>query len=177
MQHPHVAPPSTTQYLGFSIRDEELAVPILRVIEIVPYTEPSRLPNAPPALLGVIGVRGNVVPAIDLGRLFGFGDTPITRRSCIVLIESIVEEERSAVGILVERVSEVADVRADALVPPPEMGMAVRAAYVSALYPARGRFVLVLDVDRILSDAEQRAITFASVRGDEAREAPLERAS
>jgi purine-binding chemotaxis protein CheW len=161
----HVADP-VAQYLGFFVRGEELAVPILRVVEIVPYTEPSRLPNAPPVVRGVVGIRGNVVPALDLGRVLGFGETAITRRSCLVLVEMIVREETTVVGIVVEKVSEVADVPASALVAPPEFGMPVRTAYLVALYPARGKFVCILDLDRVLSDAELEAVAAARREGD-----------
>jgi purine-binding chemotaxis protein CheW len=166
------------QYLSFFVHGEEFALPILRVVEIVPYQEPSRLPNAPPVLRGVVGVRGNVVPALDLARVFGFGDTDITRRSCIVLVEMATRERPATapmlVGVVVEKVSEVADVPLEAMLAPPEFGMPVRAAYLSGLYPARGKFVFALDLDRVLSDAELAAVAHAARHDDGApdRHAP-----
>jgi purine-binding chemotaxis protein CheW len=163
--------PRVVQYLGFVVRGEEFALPILRVVEIVAYAEPSRVPNAPPFLHGVVAVRGSVVPVIDLARVFGFGDTAIQRRSCIVLCELAGGAQATVVGLLAESVSEVADVGADAIVPPPAVGAPIRAAFLIGLYPARGRFVFVLDIDRILSDGELAAL------GDSLSEAPSARAA
>jgi purine-binding chemotaxis protein CheW len=155
--------PALVQYLGFVVRGEEFALPILRVVEIVAYAEPSRVPNAPPFLHGVVGVRGAVVPVIDLARVFGFGDTPIKRRACIVLCEITGGEQATVVGLLAESVSEVADVATSALLPAPTVGAPIRAALLLGLYSARGRFVFVLDIDRVLSDEELAALTEATV--------------
>jgi purine-binding chemotaxis protein CheW len=154
--------PHVGQYLGFTLRGEEFAVPILRVVEIVAYATPSKVPNAPAFLHGVIGVRGAVVPVIDLARVFGFGDTPIRRRACVVLCEIHGAEHASVVGILTEAVSEVADVAADAIVAPPAVGAPIRASYLVGLYAARGRFAFVLDIDRVLSDEELAALARAA---------------
>jgi purine-binding chemotaxis protein CheW len=155
--------PAIVQYLGFVVRGEEFALPILRVVEIVAYAEPSRVPNAPPFLHGVVGVRGAVVPVIDLARVFGFGETPIKRRACIVLCEITGGEQSTVVGLLAESVSEVAEIAANALMPPPAVGAPIRAALLLGLYPARGRFVFVLDIDRVLSDEELAALTEAAI--------------
>ncbi len=143
----------TARYLAFSVRDVDLAVPILRVVEIVRYAEPSRLPNAPEVVRGVVGIRGSVVPAVDLGRVLGFGETPITARSCLVLVEAAAKDGPTVVGVIVDRVREVADVPHRSLERPPEFGAPVRAAYLAALYAARGQLVCVLDVDRVLEAA------------------------
>ena len=150
------------QYLGFAVRGEEFALPILRVVEIVAYTQPSRVPNAPPFLHGVVAVRGAVVPVIDLARIFGFGETAIQRRSCIVLCEIAGAKQKTVVGLLAESVSEVADTSAEAILPPPTIGAPVRAAFLLGLYEAHGRFVFVLDIDRVLSDEELDAIRDAA---------------
>ena len=151
-------PPGVVQYLAFVVAGEEFALPILRVVEIVAYSDPSRVPNAPPFLHGVVGVRGAVVPVIDLARVFGFERTTIGRRACIVLCEIAVAEQTTIVGLLAEVVSEVADLGADAIVPPPAVGAPVKAAFLLGLYAARGRFVFVLDIDRVLSEGELAAL-------------------
>jgi purine-binding chemotaxis protein CheW len=153
--------PATVQYLGFVVRGEEFALPILRVVEIVAYAEPSRVPNAPPFLHGVVGVRGAVVPVIDLARVFGFGETPIQRRACIVLCEIAGGERATVVGLLTESMSEVTDIGSEALVAPPTVGAPIRAALLLGLYAARGRFVFVLDIDRVLSAGELAVLTDA----------------
>ena len=169
--------PPVVQYLAFVVGGEEFALPILRVVEIVAYAEPSRVPNAPPFLHGVVGVRGAVVPVIDLARVFGFTRTAIGRRSCIVLCEIAGAEQTTIVGLLAESVSEVADVSADAIIPPPAVGAPVRAAFLVGLYAARGHFVFVLDIDRVLSERELAALSEAAIEPPGARFATREQAS
>jgi purine-binding chemotaxis protein CheW len=154
--------PEVVQYLGFVVSGEEFALPILRVVEIVAYAEPSRVPNAPRFLHGVVAVRGAVVPVIDLARIFGFGDTTIRRRSCIVLCEIAGAEQATIVGLLTESVSEVADVSAEAILPPPSVGAPIRAAFIAGLYAVRDHFAFVLDIDRVLSEAELAALSGAT---------------
>ncbi len=170
--------PTLVQYLVFAVAREEFALPILRVVEIVAYADPSRVPNAPPFLHGVVGLRGAIVPVIDLARVFGYERTAISRRSCIVLCQIAAGEQVTTVGLLAEVVREVADLDVDAIAPPPAVGAPVKAAFLIGLYAARGRFVFVLDIDRVLSEAELAAVgEAAAVQSPASRLVAVERAS
>ena len=140
-----------TQYLTFQLGGEEFAFGIMRVKEILEYDTITRVPNVPAAVRGVINLRGSVVPVVDLSLLFGVGPTAVTKRTCIVIVEARKEGRELVMGILAESVSQVIDLAAETIEPPPAFGSNVRAAYLSGLAKVDARkFVLILDIDRLL---------------------------
>lgn len=147
--------PSTaarTQYLSFVIASEEYAVDILRVREIIEYDTLTRVPAMPPAVRGVINLRGRVVPVVDLAARFGMPPLPITRRTCIVLVE-VAGDPPLVVGIITDAVSQVLELAAEDLEPPPAFGTAIGAEFLDGMSEAGKKFVMVLDVDRALAAA------------------------
>jgi purine-binding chemotaxis protein CheW len=144
-----------SQYLTFLMRGEEYAVGILRVREIIEYETITRVPATPPHVRGVINLRGAVLPVVDLAAKFGHGLTAPTRTTCIVVVETRVDEdELLTVGILADAVSEVVDIPADAIEPPPSFGTHVRIDFLTGMGKLDGHLVLVLDLDRVLSPVE-----------------------
>lgn len=141
-----------TQFLSFVLSGEEYAVDILRVKEIIEYAELTRVPGMPPAVRGMINLRGRVVPVVDLALRFGLAASEITSRSCIVMLE-IGEGERSTViGIITDAVSEVLDLAVDRIQPPPTFGTAVDAQFLDGMAESTGKkFVMLLNADRALS--------------------------
>src|SRR5436309_1181178 len=95
---------NVAQYLTFQLAGEEFAFGILRVKEILEYDTITRVPNVPVAVRGVINLRGSVVPVMDLALLFGSAPTPITKRTCIVIVETKREGQQLVMGILAESV-------------------------------------------------------------------------
>lgn len=146
--------PATTQYLGFHVAGEECAVGILRVREIIEYEAVTRVPGTPPWVRGVMNLRGSVVPVIDLSAKLGLPESPVTKRSCIVVSEVDLDGERVVMGVLADSVSQVLELAASEIEPPPAFGTAVRVDYLLGLGRLRDRFVLLLDIDRVLSAAE-----------------------
>ena len=96
---------------------------------------------------------GAVVPVIDLSVRFGRAACPVTKRSCIVIIETVYEEGQPSqqMGIVVDAVSEVLDIPASDIEPPPEFGARIRTDFISGMGKINGKFVVLLDVNRILS--------------------------
>ncbi|MDB4907039.1 MAG: chemotaxis protein CheW [Gemmatimonadetes bacterium] len=144
-----------TQYLSFVLAGEEYAVEILRVKEIIEYESLTRVPAMPAAVRGVINLRGRVVPVVDLALRFGLGASPLTRRSCIVMVElaaqaSSTSDSSLVVGIICDEVSEVLDLAADQVQPPPAFGTAVGAEYLQGLAEAGKKFVLLMNIERAL---------------------------
>lgn len=143
----------TTQYLSFQLAGEEFAFGIMRVKEILEYDTITRVPNAPAAVRGVINLRGSVVPVVDLACLFGLPATAVSRRTCVVIVEARVDEQDVVMGVLADAVSQVIDIAADAIEPPPAFGTRVRADYLLGMGKLDARkFLLVLDIDRLLGD-------------------------
>jgi purine-binding chemotaxis protein CheW len=142
------------QYLTFQLAGEEYALGILRVREIIQWQEVTRVPTAPAAIRGVLNLRGSVVPVVDLGVKFGIGPTEPTRRTCIVIVEVEREGGRTVMGIIADAVSQVMELGAGDIEPPPSFGTRVRMDYLQGMARMGDRFALVLDADRLLSIAE-----------------------
>jgi purine-binding chemotaxis protein CheW len=143
-----------SQYLTFVVGDAEYGVGILRAKEIIEYDTVTTVPNAPHFVRGVINLRGRVVSVVDLAVRFGRQPAEVTRRSCIVVVEVDRDGVRDVVGIVADRVSEVAELPPDSIEPPPSFGSGVRTEWLLGLGRVDKRFVLLLDTDRVLSDWE-----------------------
>jgi purine-binding chemotaxis protein CheW len=146
--------PDRAQYLTFSLSGGEYAIAVLRVREIIEYEAVTRVPSTPAFLRGVINLRGSVVPVVDLARKFRLAESPVTKRTCIIIAEVESETGRIVMGVLADAVNQVVDFRPDEIEPPPSFGTPVRVDYLRGLGKLGGEFVLVLDTDRVLSAGE-----------------------
>src|SRR5512137_766315 len=95
------------QYLTFFLADEEYGINIQRVKEIIEYTSITKVPKVPEWIRGVINLRGNVVPVVDLAARFGIEESPITKTSCIVIVEVELDRERTVMGVIADAVNQV----------------------------------------------------------------------
>ena len=145
------APSEQSQYLGFHIAGEEYAIGILRVREILEYDTVTKVPTTPASIRGVINLRGSVVPVIDLGVKLGLPESVVTKRSCVVVVEIVLDGERTVMGLLADAVSQVIDLPAAEIEPPPAFGTRVRVECLLGMGRAGKKFVLLLDIDRLLS--------------------------
>jgi purine-binding chemotaxis protein CheW len=140
------------QYLTFMLAQEQFAIGILGIKEIIEYQGVTEVPMMPPCVRGVINLRGAVVPVVDLLARFGRPSSPVTKRTCVVIVEAACgAEERQVMGLLVDAVNEVLDIAAADIEPPPAFGARVRSDFIHGVGKVRGKFVLLLDVDRALS--------------------------
>ena len=143
-----------TQYLGFYVAEEEYAIGILRVREILEFDTVTKVPTTPPSIRGVINLRGRVVPVVDLAVKLGLPESPITKRSCIVVVEVDLSGERTVMGVLADSVSQVLDLPASEIEPPPPFGPRVRVDCLLGMGRSGKKFVLLLDIDKLLSTDE-----------------------
>jgi purine-binding chemotaxis protein CheW len=141
-----------TQYLTFVVGEEEYGVSILSAREIIEYDTITVVPNAPPSIRGVINLRGSVVPVVDLAVKFGRQPGEVTRRSCIVVVEVRHDDGATVMGIVADRVTQVAELAADAIEPAPDFGTGVKAEYLTGLGRVGKRFLLLLDTNRLLEE-------------------------
>jgi purine-binding chemotaxis protein CheW len=160
------------QYLTFFLAGEEYAIGILQVKEILEYDTLTKVPQTPPSIRGVINLRGSVVPVVDLAAKFGLPETPITKRTCIVIVEVDLEGQRTVMGVLADAVSQVMDLTPADIEAPPAFGTRVRVDYLQGMGKVGKKFVLLLDVDRVLSAPELRAANAVTVAPPEAAEPP-----
>jgi len=160
-----------SQYLTFFIADEEYAVSIVRAKEIIQYDTLTKVPKTPQWIRGVINLRGGVVPVVDLAVKFGLPDTAITSSACIVITEVQIEGETTVMGVLADSVSQVIELRADDIEPPPAFGTRINVDYLQGMGKSGKKFVLILDVDKVLS-AEELLDTAALTSGRVEAEGP-----
>jgi chemotaxis signal transduction protein len=143
-----------TPYLTFSVGDEEYGVSVLKVREILEYETVTRVPRAPSFVRGVINLRGRVVPVVDMAVRFGLAPSPVTNRSCIVIVEAELLGEAVVMGLVADSVSQVVEFLPGEIEAPPSFGTRADVAYLKGLGRAGRRFVLLLDLDRVLAEGE-----------------------
>ena len=142
------------QYLTFFLVDEEYAVGIQRVKEIIEYTAITKVPKVPMWIRGVINLRGNVVPVVDLAVRFGMEERTITKTTCIVIVEVQQEAERAVMGVIADAVNQVIDFAPKDIEEPPAFGTRVRLEYLFGMGKLGKKFALILNIDSVLSAAE-----------------------
>jgi len=152
-------PVERRQFLSFSVAGSDFAVGILQVKEILQYEPITRVPSVPASIRGVINLRGTVVPVVDLAVKLGLAETPVTPRTCILIVEVSLGTDRTVMGVLADAVSEVLELGDGDIEPPPPFGTRVRVDYLTGMGKLGKGFVLLLDLDRALS-AEERDLAF-----------------
>jgi purine-binding chemotaxis protein CheW len=140
-----------TQYLTFMLALEVFAIGILAIKEIIEYRGLTEVPMMPACVRGVINLRGAVVPVMDPLARFGRPPSPITKRTCIVIVEIAAGDERQVIGVVVDAVNEVLDIEATDIEPPPSFGAKIRSDFIQGMGKVRGKFVILLDVDHVLA--------------------------
>ena len=149
---------ATRQYLTFFLSGLELGLDICEVTQIIEHVTPTRVPHLPPVIRGVVNLRGSVVPVVDLAVKLGLAVEPITKRSCMVIVET---EGSGRLAILADSVHEVIYLAAADVLPAPEFGVKVRAEYLLGLGKVGDKLVLVIDSKRLLSKEELLAAAAA----------------
>ena len=148
-----------SQYLTFSLGGEMFAVGILNVKEIIEYGNLTEIPMMPAFIRGVINLRGSVVPVIDLSARFGGKSAELGRRTCIVIVEVADADTQHDIGIMVDAVSEVLDIPNSEIEPPPSFGAKIRADFIFGMGKVSGKFVIILNIDKVLSVEEIAQLT------------------
>lgn len=144
-------PLQTQQYLTFSLGQQAYAIGILAIKEIIEYSEPTELPMLPACLRGVINLRGAAVPVADLAARFNKPSGAITKRSCIVVVEVVVDDRTRDVGVLVDGVNAVLEIPASDIEPVPDFGTDIRNDFIAGMARVDGHFVVLLDAGRVLA--------------------------
>ena len=139
------------QYLTFMLGGEIFAIGILGIKEIIEYGHVTPVPMMPAFIRGVINLRGSVVPVVDLSARFSRKGTGITKRSCIVIIETQTEDGTHDIGMVVDMVNAVLDIPAREIEPPPAFGAKIRADFIGGMAKVKDRFVIILNADHVLS--------------------------
>ena len=145
-------------YLAFLLGNAVYAIEIERIREIVEYSKPTAVPMMPPAVRGVINLRGGVVPVIDLAVRFGAEPTATGRRTCFVIVEVVHAGAVHVLGLVVDRVNAVTEIRPGDIEPPPAFGARINTEFIRGMARSSDGFVIILDVVRTLSMEEMAAL-------------------
>jgi len=149
-----VAEQQQGQFLTFCLGSDMYAIGILHIKEILEFGQLTAVPMMPDFIRGVINLRGSVVPVIDLSSRFGHKRSEVTKRTCIVIIEVKTEEGKQDIGVIVDSVSEVLEIAATDIEPPPAFGANIRADFIAGMGKINDRFVILLEVSKVLSVEE-----------------------
>jgi purine-binding chemotaxis protein CheW len=144
------------QYLTFILGGEMFSLSILCIKEIIWYANLTEVPMMPTCIRGVINLRGAVVPVMDLSIRFGKPSTPVIKSSCIVIVEvpTAVEGEHQNMGIVVDSVQAVLEIPSSEIEPAPTFGAKIRLDFIEGIAKMNGKFVILLNVNRVLSMEE-----------------------
>ena len=142
------------KYLTFALGSEEYGIEILKVREIICYTEITAVPQTPHYVMGVINLRGQVIPVIDLRSKFGMDTTDVTEQTCIIVVE--VGDGRSVIktGIIVDGVREVLDIAGDKIESPPRFDTSVNTDFILGMGKIEKSVKILLDIDKVLDTSE-----------------------
>jgi purine-binding chemotaxis protein CheW len=139
------------QYLTFRLSGEMYAFTILNVKEILEYGNLTQVPMMPNFIQGVINLRGEVVPVINLARRFGTTVSTITKRTCVIIIEVQGDDRHQDFGVMVDSVSEVLEIQPADIRPAPGFGARIRTDFIRGMGKLGEDFVIILAEDKVLS--------------------------
>jgi purine-binding chemotaxis protein CheW len=138
------------KYLTFTLGNEEYGVPVLKVREIIKVMDITQVPQVPLHVLGVINLRGKVIPVIDLRRKFGLPSLEHTDRTCIIVADVDLASATVMMGIVVDSVSDVLSVTDSEIDETPDFGGQNTSDYLLGLAKVKGTVKILLDLDRVL---------------------------
>ncbi len=146
------------QYLTFMLAGEEYGVEILKVQEIKGWDSVTPIPNTPEHVLGVLNLRGAVVPIIDLRKRFGIDNIPYGSTTVIIVVKMQHEDQERTVGLVVDAVADVYRLESSEIQPPPEMGGAIHTEFVRGLATVEEKMVILLEVDHLIDFGDVGAV-------------------
>jgi purine-binding chemotaxis protein CheW len=166
MQEPKIADLEEAQesadlagkYLTFALGQEEYGIGILKIKEIIGVMPITAVPQTPPFVKGVINLRGKVIPVTDLRMKFGLDTMDYTERTCIIVVEINHDSRPLLMGLVVDGVSEVANIRGGEIEGTPDFGTGMRASFIKGMAKIAGGVKILLDIDAILTGEQLRCL-------------------
>ena len=142
------------KYLTFALGPEEFGLEILKVREIIGYMEITAVPQTPEYVRGVINLRGQVIPVVDLRTKFCMNTEQTTTETCIIVVETKQGREEFSTGIVVDRVRDVLDITADQIEDAPSFGTSVETSFILGMGKIADSVKILLDIDRVLGTTD-----------------------
>jgi purine-binding chemotaxis protein CheW len=148
----------TRQYLTFRIGEEDFALDVSNVREILEFTTITKVPRTPEYMRGVINLRGSVVPVLDMRLKFGLEEARKTIDTCIIVLEVDIDDEKTVIGALVDSVQEVFELDPQHIEPAPKIGTRLRTDFIKGMGKKDDRFIIILNIDKVFSSEELNAV-------------------
>lgn len=145
---------NSKQYVTFCLAEELFGVEVSRTREILSVVSVTSVPQTPDYMLGVINLRGQVVPVIDMRLKLGLSAADETQDTCIIVVEVLVDGEPIVVGALADAVREVLEIKSDAIEPPPRLGTRLNTEFIKGMGKIDDEFLILLDIDKIFNSDE-----------------------
>lgn len=142
------------KYLTFKLGDENYGLEIQKVIEIIGMQDITPVPRTPDHLKGVINLRGIIHPVIDLNKKFGLGMTKETDLTCIIVVSIERDDEKEQMGIIVDAVSEVEEIKAAEIENTPSLGNQINTDFILGMAKTKDTVKMLLDLQKVLSDRD-----------------------
>ena len=150
--------PRSGKYLTFHLGNEEFAIQVLRVREIMGIQEITAVPQTPSYVKGVINLRGKVIPVVDLRLKFGLPELEYTPRTCIIVVQIESDAGKLMIGVIVDAVSEVLTLQAGDIEDTPDFGSGVATPYLLGMAKIKGKVKILLDINMVLSSQDLQAL-------------------
>jgi purine-binding chemotaxis protein CheW len=150
------------KYLTFTLANEDYGIEIAKIKEIIGMMRITQLPQTPDFVKGVINLRGKVIPLIDLRRKFGMQAMEYTDRTCIIVVEMAGHTGTVQIGIVVDSVSEVLNIRGEQIEDTPSFGAKLKTDYILGMAKMEGGVKILLSIDRVLSQDDMEALELAA---------------
>jgi len=138
------------KYLTFCLADEDYGIGILKVKEIIGMMPVTTVPGTPGFVKGVINLRGKVIPVLDLRIRFAIEETASTERTCIIVVETRNQTGSVLIGLVVDSVSEVVNIKGTDIEDTPTFGATLNTDYILGMAKMQGSVKILLDIDRVL---------------------------
>ncbi len=142
------------QYLTFKLEGETFALDVVKVREILDYSNITKVPQTPEFMKGVINLRGSVVPVVDMRLKFNMASQEKTVDTCVIVVEISIDNEATILGALVDSVQEVFELEPTHIEAAPRIGTKLRTEFILGMGKREEQFVIILDIDKVFSSEE-----------------------
>jgi purine-binding chemotaxis protein CheW len=147
------------KYLTFALGAEEYGLEILKVREIIGYMDVTAVPRTPVYVKGVINLRGQVIPVVDLRTKFSMAEAEVTEQTCIIVVEITQAGKAFNTGIIVDHVSEVLDIGTDQIEEAPQLSSGTESSFILGMAKIAEQVKILLDIDKVLGHESLESLT------------------
>ncbi len=150
------------QYMTFKLGNEVFAIGVAQVREVLEVSQITRVPTAPEYMRGVVNVRGQATPVVDLRLKFGLAPAPDTVHTRIIVMELEIDGEETVLGGVADSVQEVIEIEPSNINPPPRIAMRWRTDFIQGMGRRGDDFIIILDVNRVFGSEEMALVDEAA---------------